>query len=99
MNRNILARSAIIDHETGEFYIDGVYFPWHLTECGPVVEKNGEVPLLEVTLTLFVEGTVEVRTPEGRRVYDPVLGDIGECARRKVRADLRAAYPDLEIPL
>ena len=96
--KRVFAKSAFVDHERHTLTIDGVEIPWWLAD-EPVINKmDPDFPILELTLTVLVDGIAIINTGEhGVRVVDPVLGDVGEYARRKVREEMLAAYPDLTI--
>jgi hypothetical protein len=97
--KHVFAQTATIDHGRGEIHIDGISLPWAIALPGPTVEQfDSDLPLLTVNIPVFVESAVTVITGEGRReVWDPVLGNVGENARRYVREAFQAAYPDLDV--
>ncbi|WP_156161662.1 hypothetical protein [Nocardia vulneris] len=51
-----LAKRVTIDHDKSKLYIDGVEFPWQITEQGPVVaEAVPGWPLKLVTVAILAE--------------------------------------------
>lgn len=48
-----LAKKITIDRKTKKLYIDGVEFPWHITEDGPQVDgvcAVHEIPRVTITM-------------------------------------------------
>ena len=88
---------ATVDHVTGQVTIDGKPFPYAIALEGPDVETTeGGVVILR--LPILVAETVTVRSATSRRVYDRVLGAIGETlthADENLRAFKDAIAADL----
>lgn len=93
--RKVFARRIVIDHSQGNISVDGVVLPWLIAEQGPQVSADPP-GVIEVSVPLLVNGTVEVRNLPAPRVYDSELGDVGAYARELVRSQLAEAYPWLE---
>lgn len=81
-------------------YIDGARLPWHVArEVEITPDINGISGVTGVTVTIPVEGTVEIAKLGSAgittsRVVDPVLGDMREYVRR----ELAEAFPWLKLP-
>ena len=91
-----LARTVDLDWGRG-VTIDGIEFPFHVSEDIDVENDSGVLNV--VTLRLFVDGLVTLRTREGKRsTYDATEGEVGIWARRLVREGLLERIPDLTLP-
>ena len=99
MSRRVFAQTATIDHGKAEVRIDGVLLPWWVDGEGPTITKHPDVPVLIVNVPFLIESAVTEVTGHGARgaVWDPVLGNVGEWAKRFVREQMLAAYPGLEV--
>lgn len=89
--KKVFARSTTVDLVEYSITIDGVKLPWHLRE-----EPEFEVldtRLIQMNISILIDGCVSIKTPGNHRVIDPVLGDVGEYARKKVRAEFIRAFP------
>ena len=99
MSRRVFAQTATVDHGKGEVRIDGVLLPWWIEGEGPTITKMDDVPVLVINVPILIESAATEITGHGQRgvVWDPVLGNVGEWAKRFVREQFRATYPDLEV--
>lgn len=91
-----MANSVRLSWGEGVF-IDGIEFPYAVGEDIEVEHDHG---VTVVTLRLLVDGTTVVVNRSGeRKVFDRLLGDVGEWARSLVRAGFLDSLPRRSVPL
>lgn len=97
MKKKVFARSAVIDHNTGDLRLDGISLPWWQTVDGPQV-SNLEGLVNVVTIEIIVDGPVTVvpKTPTRPLIFDAQFGPVGDYARELVRKGFAEAFPWLE---
>lgn len=88
------AQSVVIDHVRHQVVIDGIAFPWHIEPDPQVTSAGTGIPISVVTLGVFVDSTVEVRTSDRRTFYHEGT-EVGKFARELVRQGFAEAdnYP------
>ena len=97
--KRTFAGNVVIDHITGQIYIDGVRIPWWLEGDGPTVDKVDGIPVHIITLPIYADGIVTIIGDDGSKTtYDPVLGNVREWAANFVRKSFAEAYPSLNLP-
>ena len=90
--RRVFARSVKVDHVGHVVEIDDIPLPWYLKVEPQVTALEGGI--LQMDLSILVDGVVTIIcTDGGSKVIDPVLGDVGQYARNKVRAEFTNAFP------
>lgn len=89
--KHVFAQAVTVDLVECCIAVDGIELPWYIREQ-PQFEVL-EAGVIQMNVGILIDGFVMIKGQEGKRVIDPILGDVGEYARNKVRAEFIRAFP------
>lgn len=94
--KKVVAHSAKVNLQTGDFHIDGVRLPWWLAAVDPEINHDGGT--IELSVSFLIDGPVTIVSESGGwNTYDRVIGETGAWARRYVRDQLSERFGWLDL--